>query len=201
MGATSRAGISRPFDAQRDGFVMGEGAGVLVLESETHAKARGAQIYGKVAGYGASNDAFHITQPDADGRGAIRAMTKALERRGRRAGRRRLHQRARHLDAVQRQASRRSAIKGVFGDNGSVPPISSTKSAIGHLLGAAGAVEAVASLSAIERGVAAPDPQPRPSRTPNATSTTCPTGRARRRVCRPCCRTPSGSAARTRPSS
>jgi 3-oxoacyl-[acyl-carrier-protein] synthase II len=155
MGATSREGISRPFDAKRDGFVMGEGAGVLVLESERHARARGAKIFGRVAGYGASNDAFHITQPDEDGHGAIRSMTRALEDAGAQAG-----------DVGYINAHGTStpfndkietlAIKGVFGTNGSVPPISSTKSAIGHLLGAAGAVEAVASLAAIERGVLPP---------------------------------------------
>src|SRR3954467_15437605 len=78
LGALSKAGISRPFDARRDGFVMGEGAGGVILEAEEHARARGAEIRGRVAGYGASNDAFHITQPDSDGRGAAQAMRAAL---------------------------------------------------------------------------------------------------------------------------
>jgi 3-oxoacyl-(acyl-carrier-protein) synthase len=78
MGALSRVGESRPFDTRRDGFVMGEGSAVLVLEREAHARARGAHIYGRVTGYGASNDAFHITQPEENGRGAVEAMTEAL---------------------------------------------------------------------------------------------------------------------------
>jgi 3-oxoacyl-[acyl-carrier-protein] synthase II len=155
MGAMSREGISRPFDARRDGFVLGEGAGVFVLENGDHARARGAKVYGKVAGYGASNDAFHITMPDEDGRGAIKAMRQALQDAGAEPG-----------DVGYINAHGTStpfndkietlAIKDVFGTNGGVPPVSSTKSSIGHLLGAAGAVEAVISLSAIERGVLPP---------------------------------------------
>jgi 3-oxoacyl-[acyl-carrier-protein] synthase II len=155
MGAMSREGISRPFDAKRDGFILGEGAGCFVMESAEHARARGAQVYGRVAGYGASNDAFHITMPDEDGTGAIRSMRKALEDAD-----------AQPHDIGYINAHGTStpfndkietlAIKGVFGNNGGVPPVSSTKSAIGHLLGAAGAVEAVISLSAIERGVLPP---------------------------------------------
>jgi 3-oxoacyl-[acyl-carrier-protein] synthase II len=155
MGAMSKEGISRPFDLQRDGFILGEGAGVLVLESEEHARARGAKVYGRIAGYGASNDAFHITMPDEDGKGAIRSMNAALRDAG-----------ASTSDVGYINAHGTStpfndkietvAVKSVFGDNGGVPPISSTKSAIGHLLGAAGAVEAVISLSAIERGILPP---------------------------------------------
>jgi 3-oxoacyl-[acyl-carrier-protein] synthase II len=155
MGAMSKDGVSRPFDLKRDGFILGEGAGVVVLESEEHARARGAKVYGRVAGYGASNDAFHITMPDEDGRGAIRSMNAALRDAG-----------ASTSDVGYINAHGTStpfndkietiAMKSVFGNNGGVPPVSSTKSAIGHLLGAAGAVEAVISLSAIERGVLPP---------------------------------------------
>ncbi|MBX5442165.1 MAG: beta-ketoacyl-[acyl-carrier-protein] synthase family protein [Solirubrobacteraceae bacterium] len=155
MGAMSKSGLSCPFDARRDGFILGEGAGVFVLEREDHARARGARIYGRLAGYGASNDAFHITMPDEEGRGAIRSMRRALEDAG-----------AQPQDVGYINAHGTStpyndrietlAIKSVFGDNGGAPPVSSTKSAIGHLLGAAGAVEAVVSLSAIERGILPP---------------------------------------------
>jgi 3-oxoacyl-[acyl-carrier-protein] synthase II len=155
MGAMSREGISRPFDARRDGFVLGEGAGVLVLESGEHARARGAKVYGKVAGYGATNDAFHITMPDEDGRGAIRAMRKALEDAGAQPGDVG-YINAHGTSTPYNDRIETVAIKDVFGTNGGVPPVSSTKSAIGHLLGAAGAVEAVISLSAIERGVLPP---------------------------------------------
>jgi 3-oxoacyl-[acyl-carrier-protein] synthase II len=153
MGALSREGISRPFDARRDGFVMGEGAGVLVLEREDHARARGATIYGRIAGYGASNDAFHITQPDEDGRGARAAMRAALEDAGATAadvGYVNCHGTGTpYNDRVETVA-----IHGVW--NGSAPPVSSTKSAIGHLLGAAGAVEALVTLQALRRGVLPP---------------------------------------------
>jgi 3-oxoacyl-[acyl-carrier-protein] synthase II len=154
MGATSRSGVSRPFDAERDGFVMGEGAAVLVLEAEEHARARGATIHGRVAGYGASNDAFHITMPHEEGRGAIKAMRSALRDAGAEPG---------DIGYVNAHGTSTPfndkietlAIKAVFGAD-DAPPVSSTKSAIGHLLGAAGAVEAVASLGAIQRGLLPP---------------------------------------------
>jgi 3-oxoacyl-[acyl-carrier-protein] synthase II len=153
MGALSRAGVSRPFDARRDGFVMGEGAGVLVLEAAEHAHARGARVLGRVAGYGASNDAFHITQPDEDGRGAAQAMRAALADAGAApadAGYLNAHGTSTPLnDRVET-----TAVHAVW--NGDAPPVSSTKSAIGHLLGAAGAVEAVATLGALQRGVLPP---------------------------------------------
>lgn len=155
MGAMSKSGLSCPFDARRDGFILGEGAGVFVLEAEEHAKARGAKVYGKVAGYGASNDAFHITMPDEEGKGAVRSMRRALEDAGAQpedVG----YINAHGTSTPYNDKIETIAIKSVFGSNGGVPPVSSTKSAIGHLLGAAGAVEAVISLSAIERGVLPP---------------------------------------------
>ena len=155
MGALSREGVSRPFDARRDGFVMGEGAGVIVLEREEHAKARGATIYGRVVGYGASNDAFHITQPDSEGRGARKAMLATLADAGispADVG----YLNAHGTGTPFNDKIETAAIKSVFNGSNSPPPVSSTKSAIGHLLGAAGAVEAVACLEAVRRGVLPP---------------------------------------------
>jgi 3-oxoacyl-[acyl-carrier-protein] synthase II len=153
MGALSREGVSRPFDARRDGFVMGEGAGVIVMERADHARARGAKILGYVAGYGASNDAFHMTQPDAEGRGAEKAMRAALADAGvtpQQVGYINAHGTSTPFnDRIETRA-----IHAVF--NGDHPPVSSTKSAIGHLLGAAGAVEAVAVLGALQRGLLPP---------------------------------------------
>jgi 3-oxoacyl-[acyl-carrier-protein] synthase II len=155
MGALSKQGVSCPFDARRDGFVMGEGAGVVILEAAEHAKARGATVRARVAGYGASNDAFHITAPDEDGAGATKAMQIALRDAGAAPG-----------DVGYINAHGTStpfndrietlAVHRVFGEDGAAPPISSTKSAIGHLLGAAGAVEAIAVVGALERGVLPP---------------------------------------------
>jgi 3-oxoacyl-[acyl-carrier-protein] synthase II len=153
MGALSREGVSRPFDARRDGFVMGEGAGVVIMERAEHARARGAEILGYVAGYGASNDAFHMTQPDKDGRGAEKAMRGAL------ADARAEPQDVGYINAHGTSTPFNDrietvAIHSVF--NGGSPPVSSTKSAIGHLLGAAGAVEAIATLEALRRGLLPP---------------------------------------------
>jgi 3-oxoacyl-[acyl-carrier-protein] synthase II len=155
MGALSREGVSRPFDAGRDGFVMGEGAAVLVLEREEHAKARGAEIFARVAGYGASNDAFHITQPEENGRGAKQAMLATLKDADAATG-----------DVGYINAHGTStpfndkietlAIKQVFNGSATPPPVSSTKSHIGHLLGAAGAVEALVLIEAVRRGVLPP---------------------------------------------
>jgi 3-oxoacyl-[acyl-carrier-protein] synthase II len=153
MGALSREGVSRPFDARRDGFVMGEGAAVLVLERGEHARARGAQVFGTIAGYGATNDAFHITQPDADGRGATAAMRAALDDAGATpadAG----YISAHGTGTPYNDRIETKAIHAVF--NGSAPPVSSQKSAIGHLLGAAGALEALVAIEAIRRGVLPP---------------------------------------------
>jgi len=155
MGATSEIGISRPFDARRDGFVMGEGAGVLVLEEAEAASARGARTLGELLGYGATSDAFHLTAPAPSGRAAAKAIELALRDAGLRAG---------AIDYVNAHGtstplndrSETEALKLALGDLAPGVPISSTKSAIGHLLGAAGAVEAIATIGALRRGVAPP---------------------------------------------
>ncbi|MBI4219199.1 MAG: beta-ketoacyl-ACP synthase II [Chloroflexi bacterium] len=146
---------SRPFDAKRDGFAPAEGAAILILESEEHAKARGAHIYGVVLGYGASSDAFHLVQPSEDGAGAARAMKWAIEDAGLTPG---------DIDYVNahgtstplNDAAETKAIKLVFGELAKGVPISSTKSMIGHSLGASGALEAVACLKTIEDGMIHP---------------------------------------------
>jgi 3-oxoacyl-[acyl-carrier-protein] synthase II len=155
MGALSREGVSRPFDAERDGFVMGEGAGVLVLEREEHAKARGAQILARIAGYGASNDAFHITQPDENGRGASQAMRATLADAGAATGDVG-YINAHGTSTPFNDKIETHAIKQVFNGSATPPPVSSTKSHIGHLLGAAGAVEAIVCVEAVRRGVLPP---------------------------------------------
>jgi 3-oxoacyl-[acyl-carrier-protein] synthase II len=155
MGALSRQGVSCPFDARRDGFVMGEGAGIVILEAAEHARARGATARARVAGYGASNDAFHITAPDEDGAGAAKAMRAALADAGAQPGDVG-YVNAHGTSTPYNDRVEADAVHKVLGQNGGPPPISSTKSAIGHLLGAAGAVEAVATIGALERGVLPP---------------------------------------------
>jgi 3-oxoacyl-[acyl-carrier-protein] synthase II len=144
---------SRPFDADRDGFVIGEGATCVVLESAERARARGATIYGEVAGYGRNADAYHITAPSPGGAGAAACMQLALDDAGVDAsavG----HVNAHGTSTELNDAAEAEAIRKVFGD--SPPPVTSTKGVTGHLIGAAGAVEAVAAMLAVRDGVVPP---------------------------------------------
>jgi 3-oxoacyl-[acyl-carrier-protein] synthase II len=146
---------SRPFDRDRDGFVMGEGAGIVVLEELEHAKKRGAKIYGEVVGYGMAGDAYHITSPSEDGSGAYRSMQAAIKRAGIAFD---------QIDYINAHGTSTpvgdvievGAVKRLFGAAAYSTSMSSTKSAIGHLLGAAGSVEAIYSLLALRDGVLPP---------------------------------------------
>ena len=145
---------SRPYDRDRDGFVMGEGAGVVVLESYEHAKARGAKIYAEVIGYGLSGDAHHITAPAEDGDGAYRCMQAAIKRAGIAASD--IDYINAHGTSTMADGIELAAVERVVGNAASKVSMSSTKSSIGHLLGAAGAVEAIFSMLAIRDQVAPP---------------------------------------------
>jgi 3-oxoacyl-[acyl-carrier-protein] synthase II len=148
-------GASRPFDLDRDGFVLSEGAGILIFEEIEHARARGANILAEVFGYGASGDASHITSPDVEGTGAAKAMSRALDDAG---------FNPEEIDYInahgtgtqQGDKAETSAVKQVFGDHAYKLSISSTKSQLGHSLGASGGIEAVLSIKAILEGIVPP---------------------------------------------
>jgi 3-oxoacyl-[acyl-carrier-protein] synthase II len=146
---------SRPFDAERDGFVMGEGAATLILEEREHALARGAKVYAEVVGYGMSADAYHVTLPRPGGGGAARAMQNALDDAG--LGPDGIDYINAHGTSTQaNDATETAAIKAVFGDHAPAIPISSTKSMTGHLLGGAGALESLVCILAIRDGIVPP---------------------------------------------
>jgi 3-oxoacyl-[acyl-carrier-protein] synthase II len=146
---------SRPYDRDRDGFVMGEGAGVVVLEEYQHAKARGAKVYAEVIGYGLSGDAYHITSPSPDGDGGFRSMAAALKRAGITTS---------DIDYINAHGTSTlvgdeielGAVERLLGNAASKVSMSSTKSSTGHLLGAAGAIEAIFSILAIRDNIAPP---------------------------------------------
>src|SRR5918999_152645 len=146
---------SRPFDAQRDGFVMGDGAGILVLEELEHARARGATIHAELVGYGATDDASHITLPAPGGRGAVESMRVAIADAGL-ANEDVDYINAHGTSTPPNDRSETAAIKTLFGDHAYRVPVSSTKSMTGHLMGAGGGVEAIATIQAIKTGIIPP---------------------------------------------
>jgi 3-oxoacyl-[acyl-carrier-protein] synthase II len=146
---------SRPFDATRDGFVMGEGSGIVILEELEHARARGAKIYAEIVGYGATGDAYHLTAPAPHGEGAQRAMKRALNDAGLEPADIQ-YINAHGTSTPANDLNETDAIKAVFGDAAKTVNVSSTKSAIGHMLGAAGAIEFVISTLVVGEGIIPP---------------------------------------------
>jgi len=155
MSTRNDATASRPFDKGRDGFVMGEGAGVVVLEELEHAKARGAKIYGELVGFGQSADAYHLTAPHPEGEGGFRAMRMALEKAGLSPDQIQMVN-AHGTSTPLGDKGETGAIKRCFGDHARKLLVQSTKSMVGHLLGAAGSVELIAGLLAIQKGIVHP---------------------------------------------
>ncbi|MGI9090433.1 MAG: beta-ketoacyl-ACP synthase II [Gemmatimonadaceae bacterium] len=151
----SPATASRPFDATRDGFVMGEGAGIVILEELEHALARGAKIYGEIVGYGATGDAYHLTSPAPNGEGAQRAMKRAMKDAGLTPDDIQ-YINAHGTSTPANDLNETRAIKAVFGDRAMDLNVSSTKSATGHMLGAAGAVEFIVSTLVVKEGIIPP---------------------------------------------
>jgi 3-oxoacyl-[acyl-carrier-protein] synthase II len=152
--ADDPSAASRPYDADRDGFVMGEGAGIVVLEEYEHAKARGARIHAEVLGYGLSGDAYHITAPSEDGDGGYRSMQAALARAGLTPGD--VDYINAHGTSTMADVIELAAVERLLGDAAGRVTMSSTKSSIGHLLGAAGSVEAIFCVLAMRDQVAPP---------------------------------------------
>ena len=155
MEALSKEGVSRPFDRRRDGFVLGEGAGVLMLEEESAARERGARVLGVLKGYASTSDAYHLTAPEPEGRGARRAIELALEDAGAEPSEI-AYVNAHGTSTPLNDRAETEAVKAALGAGAASVPMSSTKSAIGHLLGAAGAVEAIATLLALRDRIAPP---------------------------------------------
>ncbi len=155
MSALSKIGVSCPFDARRDGFIMGEGAGVLVLEEYEAARSRGARILGEVAGYGSTSDAHHLTAPEPTGRPAAQAITLAIQDAGLTPSEI-VYVNAHGTSTELNDAAETAALKLALGEHAYRIPVSSTKSATGHLLGAAGAIEAVATVQALNDRIIPP---------------------------------------------
>ena len=153
--STDPEAASIPFDKRRNGFVMGEGSGILILEDYEHAKARGARIYAEICGYGSTCDAYHMTAPDPEAGGAARAIADAVKESGM-EGETKVYFNAHGTSTPLNDKSETLAIKKAFGDNAYKILISSTKSMTGHMLGATGGVEAIASIMALREGIVPP---------------------------------------------
>ena len=153
--STDPEAASIPFDKRRNGFVMGEGSGILILEDYEHAKARGARIYAEICGYGSTCDAYHMTAPDPEAGGAARAIADAVKESGM-EGETKVYFNAHGTSTPLNDKSESLAIKKAFGDNAYKILISSTKSMTGHMLGATGGVEAIASIMALREGIVPP---------------------------------------------